>query len=670
MARTPREAREHTEQLRSQAAGAPADAADAHAYGAAQPGAAQPGTPGAYGAAQAGAAPGSGAYGAVQNGMQAAGTQGTYPYGAAQPGTTGTYGAAQGAAQGAYPYGAAQAAGTQTGAAPGTYAYGAAQGAAAQPGAAPGTYTYGAAQTGAAPDPNAYGTAGAPGNTIPFLEHERAAKKAKPHKPNPLARIVNQWCARLLGALADHTFTGQEAEYASGRTTRDFVWNTLGLGAFGMVFPLLTVVVTQLTDVERAGMFSLAYVAASLLLIVGNFGMRPYQVSDITEQHSFADYQLHRILTCAAMILAGLAYCWARGYSDEMLFISMGIYCYKAVDALADVYEGRLQQADKLYLGGLSQALRSVVVLVGFTIVLAVSNNLMAACIAMPICALATFLVVTLPLSLLETPKSQRVKLRNVADLFKQCAPLFGALFLYTFIDYMPVFVMESVLSYDNQLYYNALYFPAQFIALAMSMVYKPLLLRLANFWADRSMRRRFDLITIGIVALIAAFTALVVAVMGWIGLPVMSFMYGLDFEQFRGLSYIFLVAGGVTAVIDFLYQIIAVLHRQQSIIKLYAIAFGFALFVPVLLVNFTGLPGAIIGYLIVMCILMVLMVWEYLRIRIQIMKDEKAAAAAAEAQDIVHLRPSEQRAERQRRAAVHAKWEARAANSTRTNRR
>ena len=80
----------------------------------------------------------------------------------------------------------------------------------------------------------------------------------------------------------------------------------------------------------------------------------------------------------------------------------------------------------------------------------------------MAVAAAVTFLVLTFPLALFETPKSQRGTLRGIAALFKQCFPLFVALFMYSLIDNMPKFVMEGVLSYDNQLYFNALYFPAQ----------------------------------------------------------------------------------------------------------------------------------------------------------------------------------------------------------------
>ncbi|MFR7737298.1 MAG: lipopolysaccharide biosynthesis protein, partial [Eggerthella lenta] len=189
------------------------------------------------------------------------------------------------------------------------------------------------------------------------------------------------------------------------------------------------------------------------------------------------------------------------------------------------------------------------------------------------------------------------------------------------------------------------LYFPAQGILLTVGFIYKPLLVRMANVWADPTKRKRFDLIIVVIMAVIVAVAGVTALAMAWIGIPVMSFLYGVDFEQFRGLCYIMLAAGGVTAAIDFLYQVITVLRQQRAVTKLYVITFGFALFVPILLVNFTGLPGAVIGYLIVMTILFVLLIWEYLRIRMALSRDNAVAA------EMPHpMRPSEARAERARR--------------------
>ncbi len=198
---------------------------------------------------------------------------------------------------------------------------------------------------------------------------------------------------------------------------------------------------------------------------------------------------------------------------------------------------------------------------------------------------------------------------------------------MFNLIENMPKFVMEGMLPYDNQLYFNALYFPAQGILITAQLVYKPLIVRMAGVWQDPSKRRKFDLILVGMMLLVVAITAVNVMVMAWIGIPIMGFLYGIDFEQFRGLLYTMLVAGGVTAAIDFLYQVVTVMRRQKDVTTLYVVTFGFSLFIPLLLVSFTGLPGAILSYLIVMSILFVLLVWEYLRIRRDLSSGRRASA-------------------------------------------
>ncbi len=38
-------------------------------------------------------------------------------------------------------------------------------------------------------------------------------------------------------------------------------------------------------------------------MILANYGVRTYQVSDVDEEHSFSDYQINRWITCAFMVL-------------------------------------------------------------------------------------------------------------------------------------------------------------------------------------------------------------------------------------------------------------------------------------------------------------------------------------------------------------------------------
>lgn len=386
-----------------------------------------------------------------------------------------------------------------------------------------------------------------------------------------------------------------------------------------MVFPVLTVVATQLAGTEQAGRFSMAFAAGTLLMFLSNYGVRNFQVSDIDEHSSFASYQVNRWITSILALVVGLLYCTIRDYGPSMLMLSMGVYVYKVVDGLADVYEGRLQQADKLYLAGISQALRSVAAMAAFSALLLLTRSTAIAAVGMAVAAVATLILVSIPLALLETEPSRPWKMDEVGGLFRHCFPLFSALFLFNLIESLPKFAMEGMLSYDNQLYFNALFFPAQGILLAAGFMYKPQLLRLANIWSNPRRRKRFDLIVLAMVGVIALITAGTLLFMGWLGIPVMSFMYGVDFENYRTAAYLMIAAGGVSAAIDFLYAIITVLRHQESATKPYLITFAFALVVPTALIWVMGLGGAVIGYLASMVLLLVLLAMEYYRIRLNL---------------------------------------------------
>lgn len=446
----------------------------------------------------------------------------------------------------------------------------------------------------------------------PNTRPSEPAKRA----PGPLSRLANAWWTRIIDAVYGGGLSVQEAEYDSGETRRDYLWNTVGVGVWGMVFPVLTVVSTQLAGTEQAGRFSMAFAAGTLLMFLSNYGVRNFQVSDLEETSSFASYQVNRLATSILALVVGLLYCTIRDYSTSMLMLSMGVYVYKVIDGLADVYEGRLQQADKLYLAGISQALRSIAVMAAFTILLFFTRSIAIAAVGMAASAVATLVLVSVPLALLETEASRPWNMNEVTGLFRHCFPLFSALFLFNLIESLPKFAMEGMLSYDNQLYFNALFFPAQGILLAAGFMYKPQLLRLANIWSNPRRRKRFDLIVLAMGGAIALITACTLVFMGWVGIPIMSFMYGVDFEKYRVIAHLMIVAGGVSAAIDFIYAIITVLRHQSSATKPYLITFAFALVVPSALIWLMGLEGAVLGYLASMILLLGLLAVEYYRIR------------------------------------------------------
>ena len=452
--------------------------------------------------------------------------------------------------------------------------------------------------------------------------HGSSWAQRDPNKKKGFLRtIADQWWDRLLGAASEGSFAEQAEQYAAHQTKRDYILNTIGHTIWGMVFPALTIVVTQLTDAERAGMFSFAFTVGTLLMIASNYGVRTYQVSDLDEEHSFSDYQINRLVTCILMLIVGYYYCRMHGYSGAMLSIMTGVILARVVDALADVYEGRLQQMDKMYLAGVSQLVRSVLGVLVFSVVLVVSNNVGAASIALAIASVVGFVLVTYPLALLETPKSKPMSFRSIGRMFKVCFPIFLALLLYNLIDNVPKFVMEAILPYDNQLYFNALYFPAHAILLIVGMVYKPQLVRMAALWSNPENRPKFDRFIVLMLVGITVFTIASGYFMSWIGLDILGLMYGLNFKPYATACYIMLAAGGLIGAIDFLYQVITIMRRQELVTRGYLIVFGISIVSALILINEFQLAGAVISYVVVMAALLGILMWVYISERIYIAK-------------------------------------------------
>jgi O-antigen/teichoic acid export membrane protein len=77
------------------------------------------------------------------------------------------------------------------------------------------------------------------------------------------------------------------------------------------------------------------------------------------------------------------------------------------------------------------------------------------------------------------------------------------------------------------------------------------------------------------------------------------------------------IVAGGMSAAIDFLYQIITVLRQQEKATSAYGIAFAFVTLASFALINIMGFDGAVWAYFSVMVVLLALLVIQYVRARL-----------------------------------------------------
>ena len=145
-------------------------------------------------------------------------------------------------------------------------------------------------------------------------------------------------------------------------TRSTYIWNAINAMLSAAQSALILMVMTRSNGVTDAGIFSIAYAVASLMLFVGQYGLRRYQASDVNEEFSFADYLGMRFITCGVMIAVSVGYCAFEILSGTYT-MTKGIVVFlvcleKVIQAFADVLHGRMQQAGRLDVAAKSSAAR------------------------------------------------------------------------------------------------------------------------------------------------------------------------------------------------------------------------------------------------------------------------------------------------------------------------
>ena len=121
-------------------------------------------------------------------------------------------------------------------------------------------------------------------------------------------------------------------------------WNMVSSGLNSVISMILLWFVTRVNSVADAGIFSLGFSTSQMMLTIGNYGMRNYQVTDIREKYSMRIYLASRIVTNAIMMVFVLVFIRIEGYTFEKALITILLCLLKATDAFDDIYGGYYQK--------------------------------------------------------------------------------------------------------------------------------------------------------------------------------------------------------------------------------------------------------------------------------------------------------------------------------------
>lgn len=382
-------------------------------------------------------------------------------------------------------------------------------------------------------------------------------------------------------------------------------WNMMGSLCNALSSMILGIIVNRMTGSFMGGVFTFAFSNAQLMYTIGGFEVRPLQSTDVEEKFSFAQYFSLRVFTCMAMVIAVTIYVLVSDYDIVKSATIWVVSIYKMVEALADVLAGMFQQHDRIDLSGKTSTIRPTLSTIVFAITLFISRNLVVASASMVVTSVMLFICYDSRLK----KKFENIKWGfeplNIGGVFKEALPLFVAAFINMYISNAPKYAIDKYFTDEIQNFYNIIFMPAFVINLFSLFAFRPMLTDMARFWNEKKLKQLLKCVrNILLWILLVTFGAIIGSYL--IGAQILGALNGISIMKYRmDLVYV-MIAGGISAIVTFLYYLITVMRKQRLLMIGYFMGLISAFFVPEILVPKMELTGAIISYGISMIMLAV----------------------------------------------------------------
>ncbi len=401
------------------------------------------------------------------------------------------------------------------------------------------------------------------------------------------------------------------------KKTTAFVWNMLGSSCYSISSVFFLIAVTRICGVKIGGFFSLSYATAQLFLALGRYGMRTYQATDLRFEYSFSEYLLSRAFTIFAMLLGGVIYSYIC-FGNQFALSSVWVVALKALDAVEDIYHGRMQQLYHITEMGKSQFTRNLYTTLCFTISLILSRNLLFTLIITVLSSL--FLCIGLNQFMLsripsDSDKNHRFSMGAIKRLLFSCTGLFVGTFLSLFIFNIPKYAMADVLEMEYQTYYSILFMPTFVITLLCEFIFKPIVTTMADDWFAEK-RKKFSKTVSICFLLLFVFTVGVILAGHFLGRWLLELIYGVDLTPYKLHFILLLLGGGINAGVYLTYNILIAIRYDKSIKLVYTFVALLCLALVKSMILQWGMLGASLNYLLSSILLLTIFLVIFLRIQ------------------------------------------------------
>ena len=156
--------------------------------------------------------------------------------------------------------------------------------------------------------------------------------------------------------------------------------------------------------------------------------------------------------------------------------------------------------------------------------------------------------------------------------LLGECLPLCLTMVTYMYLGNAPKYIVDGLVSDAVQTRFNIVIMPAFVGSLLCSFIFNPALKRIGDLWTGkeigtlRKTTKKLALVPIAVDA--------VLLLGGWfLGIPVLSAVYGVDLADYRVTLMIFLLASGAVAMLNLFVALLTAMRKQKHLLAAYAAA-------------------------------------------------------------------------------------------------
>ncbi|HVC36228.1 MAG TPA: hypothetical protein VNE40_02175 [Candidatus Dormibacteraeota bacterium] len=346
---------------------------------------------------------------------------------------------------------------------------------------------------------------------------------------------------------------------------KDYLWNTIGVFAQNAISPLLLIVITRINGIYDSGVFSFAFSVAIIFWAVGMWGGRTHQASDVKHEFSHRSYIMVRLVLGILIFLGAITFDLINRYNVTKSSIIVALVLFKAVESIADSLYGILQVHGYLFSVGKSLLYKAVSGFSLFMFIDIYKKNILLGSLGIVLVNIGFVLLYDLRIA--KRLENIHIKVsqinyytRNAGIIMKRCAPIFAVLFLAMFSLNIPRYFID--LYHGEQIgYFGIIAMPITLIVLLMSFVLQPNVVSLSRLY-KKGKYIEFHKIVKRIAYIVTFIGAIILVTTFILGVPVLKFVFGINFSGYK-LALIIMVAGGVVNALVALFINILIIMRQ-----------------------------------------------------------------------------------------------------------